>query len=141
MIWRNRDVGYLTHLELARGTERCSLCDLLDEGGVDLVVGMADNGRSPASHVVDVLVAINIPAVGVLDTLKDNRLASHGLECSHGRVDATREKSLCLLEDLIVQLRCGGRSDKNQRWPCRKDIGTRIGIINNLKSFRFNYLF
>lgn len=90
-----------SHLELAGCAKAGSLFDLSLEGGVDLVVGMADNGRSPASHIVNVLVSINIPAVGILDSLKDDGLATHGLECTHGRVDAAGEKSLCLLEDLI----------------------------------------
>jgi hypothetical protein len=72
-----------SHLKLARCSKAGSLFDLSLEGSVDLVVGMAHDGRSPASHVVDVLVSIHIPAVGILDSLKDDGLASDGLESTH----------------------------------------------------------
>ncbi len=100
----------LPHLELAGGAEGGSLLDLGLESGVNLVVGMANDGGAPRADVVDVLVAIDVPAVGALDPLKDDGLAAHRLEGTHGRVDATRQQGLRLLEDLraiAAQAGCG----------------------------------
>lgn len=94
----------MPHLEFARCPEAGALVDLLLEGGINLLVGVTDNRRSPAADVVDVLVSIDVPAVGILDALEDDWLATHGLESTHGRVDTTGEQLLCLLENLKVTI-------------------------------------
>lgn len=91
---------FLAHLQLAGSAEAGALLNLGLQRGVDLVVGVANDGRAPGAHVVNVLVAIDIPAVGVLDALEHNGLATHAAEGAHGRVDAAGQQGLGLLEDL-----------------------------------------
>lgn len=67
----------LAHLELAGGAEAGALVDLQLEGGVHLVVCMADNCGAPATDIVNVLVSVDIPAVGILDALEDDGLAAN----------------------------------------------------------------
>ncbi len=54
-----------------------------------------------------VLVAIYIICVGAFNSVKDNRLASNGLESSHRRVDTTREKGLSLSKNLDRRIESG----------------------------------
>ena len=67
----------MPYLELAGGAKAGALVELELQCGIDLIIGMADNCRAPAADVVDVLVSIDVPAVGVLDTLKDDGPAAH----------------------------------------------------------------
>jgi len=92
----------VSHLELAGCAEAGSFVDLLLEGCINLLVGMADNCGAPAADVVDVFVSIDVPAVGVLDAIKDDRLATNGFEGAHGGVDTTGKQFLSLLENLEV---------------------------------------
>ncbi len=57
-------------------------------------MGMTANGRSPGTHVVDVLVAVYIPNVGPFHSVKNNRLAPHRLECPHWRTHTTGHEVL-----------------------------------------------
>mmetsp|Transcript_508 Transcript_508/g.1557 ORF Transcript_508/g.1557 Transcript_508/m.1557 type:complete len:443 (+) Transcript_508:800-2128(+) len=65
------------------------------------VVRVADDGRAPGAHVVDVLVAIHVPRVRALDAVEDHGLAAHGLEGAHGGADAAGHQVLGLREDLV----------------------------------------
>jgi len=60
----------------------------------DIVVGMAEDSRSPGSDVVDVLVLIDVPGVGTLDAVEDDGVAADGLERTDGRGDATGHQLL-----------------------------------------------
>ena len=55
----------------------------------DIVIGMAEDGRSPGSDVVNVLVFIDVPSVGALDAVEDDGVAADGLEGTDGRGDST----------------------------------------------------
>lgn len=55
------------HLQFAWGAKGGALVNLLLERRVDLVVAGADDGRAPAANVIDVLVAVDVPAVGTLE--------------------------------------------------------------------------
>ena len=55
----------------------------------DIVIGMAEDGRSPGSDVVNVLVFIDVPSVGALDAVEDDWVAADGLEGTDGRGDST----------------------------------------------------
>lgn len=55
----------------------------------DIVVSMAEDGRSPSSDVVNVLVFIDVPGVGALDAVEDDGVAADGLEGTDGRGDST----------------------------------------------------
>jgi hypothetical protein len=54
-------------------------------GGEDVVIGVSQDGRSPGSDIVYVLVVIDIPSVGALDTIKDDWISSDALEGTHRR--------------------------------------------------------
>src|SRR5690606_30759365 len=57
--------------------------------GLDNVrIGVAQNGRSPGTHVVRVLLAVCIPDVRALSAFDKARGAAHGTEGTDGRVDA-----------------------------------------------------
>ena len=58
----------------------------------DIVIGMAEDGRSPGSDVVNVLVFIDVPSVGALDAVEDDGVAADGLEGTDGRGDSTRHE-------------------------------------------------
>eukprot|EP00955_Chlamydomonas_euryale_P073600 361791-Chlamydomonas_euryale.AAC.15 len=89
-----------THLELARRAKRRALIDLRLQHGVDLVVGVADDGRAPGADVVDVLVVVGVPAVSALDAVEHDGLTAHRFERAHWRVDTAGQEVLRLPEDL-----------------------------------------
>ena len=54
-----------------------------------LRVGMADNGRAPRTHIVDVLGVVGIPQIGTVAALKKQRRAAHAAKGAHRRVNPT----------------------------------------------------
>ena len=46
------------------------------------------------------LVVVHVPDIGALDSVKDDGLPSHGIECAHWAVHASWQESLGLCEDL-----------------------------------------
>ena len=92
-------------LELAGSAEGGALVDLRLERGVDLVVGVAADGGTPGADVVDVLVAVDVEAVGILDLVEDDGTAADGLERAHGGVHAAGEDVLGSLENLRITSR------------------------------------
>eukprot|EP00967_Tisochrysis_lutea_P118572 scaffold192794_cov29-Tisochrysis_lutea.AAC.2 len=69
---------------------------------------MADDGRAPGAYVVDVLVAVNVPRLGALNTVKDNWLATNRFEGPNGRGDTTRHDLSRLGHQLIRHLSLEG---------------------------------
>ena len=52
---------------------------------------MAEHERPARQHVVDVLVAINIPYPRALSARNHERLATNTAECAHWRIHTTRK--------------------------------------------------
>ena len=89
-------------LGLGGGAERQAV-----DGGVlhrahDLGMRMAQDGRAPGAHVVDVLLVLGVPDVGALRALDEARRAAHGAEGAHGRVDAAGNAAAGAFEELGV---------------------------------------
>mmetsp|Transcript_11173 Transcript_11173/g.16762 ORF Transcript_11173/g.16762 Transcript_11173/m.16762 type:complete len:245 (-) Transcript_11173:96-830(-) len=93
-------------LERAGGSEAGSLVHGLLDGIQYLVIGMSDDGGSPGTNVVDVLVVVHVPGVGSLDAVEHDGVSSDALECAHRGADTTRHQSLCLGEDLLALGEC-----------------------------------
>ena len=110
-------------LKSAGSPEACALLDCFLKCADHFGVGMAADCRSPAADVIDVFVVIDVPGIGALDPIKDDRLPTHGFECTHWGAHATGHQSLGGAEQLLgatgVQAWCchwGGsqRADANR---------------------------
>jgi hypothetical protein len=101
------------HLERAGRAEAGALLELVAQHGVDLVVRGADDGGAPRPDVIDVLVAVHVPAVGALDPVKHDRVAADRAERADGRVDAAGEERARLGHDLR---RRGGAVAPGRYW-------------------------
>mmetsp|Transcript_11148 Transcript_11148/g.19503 ORF Transcript_11148/g.19503 Transcript_11148/m.19503 type:complete len:341 (+) Transcript_11148:685-1707(+) len=88
-------------LELTGSAEAGALLQLLHDDLVHFVVACTHDGRPPTADIVDVLVVIDIPGVGTLDTIEHNGAPAHRLECAHRRVHAPRQQVLGLEHDLV----------------------------------------
>ena len=112
-----------TDLQLARGAKGGALVDLRLQRVVDLVIRGAHDGGAPAADIVDVLVAVDVPAMGALHAVEDDRAAAHGLERANRRVDAARQQVLRLLEYLQTQA---------QKPPLRERVTRFFGANANV---------
>mmetsp|Transcript_7468 Transcript_7468/g.18103 ORF Transcript_7468/g.18103 Transcript_7468/m.18103 type:complete len:525 (+) Transcript_7468:23-1597(+) len=83
------------------GAERGALLEGLDKRVVDLLQVVAADGGAPSADVVDVLVAVDVEAIGALHLVKDDGLAAHRLEGTHGGGHAAGHDRLGLRHDLL----------------------------------------
>ena len=88
-------------LERARRAERRALLHGLGDAGEHGLVGMADDGRAPRAHIVDVLVAVNVVRLAALDMVKHDGVAAHRLEGTDGRGHAARHERDRLRHDRV----------------------------------------
>ena len=79
----NQDFGF-GGCAKRQAIHRCRL-----HGGNHLRVSVADNGRAPRAHIVDVLGVVGIPQIGTVAALKKQRRAAHAAKGAHRRVDPT----------------------------------------------------
>src|SRR3546814_10520074 len=70
------------------GSERQSVFSGLLDGAYDLGMRMAQNGRTPGAHVVDIACVVRIPHIGTLGALDEARCAAHRSEGPDGRIDS-----------------------------------------------------
>ena len=75
-----------------------------------LGVRVANNGRPPRAHVIDVGLALHVPHAGALGPLDEARRAAHGPEGPHGRVDAAHQHLAGTVEFLLVGCLAHGNS-------------------------------
>mmetsp|Transcript_21403 Transcript_21403/g.28119 ORF Transcript_21403/g.28119 Transcript_21403/m.28119 type:complete len:267 (-) Transcript_21403:34-834(-) len=97
----NNGLGELV-LKRARSSERGSLVHGGLYGIQNIIVGMSKNGRSPSSDVVNVLVLIDIPSVGTLDTIENDRISPNRLEGTDGRRNSTGHQFLSFGKDFLT---------------------------------------
>ena len=98
----------------AGGAERQAIgrCGL--HGPDDGRMGMADDGRAPGAHIIDVALALHVPHPCALGALDEARGAAHGPEGPHGRVDPANQHLAGTVEFLLVGLLRHG--DGSLRW-------------------------
>mmetsp|Transcript_2135 Transcript_2135/g.3011 ORF Transcript_2135/g.3011 Transcript_2135/m.3011 type:complete len:293 (+) Transcript_2135:655-1533(+) len=86
----------------ARSTEGGSLFHGCLDSVQYIIISMSQNGRSPGSNVIDVLVLVNIPGVSTLYPVEDNRVSSDTLESTYRRRHTSRHQGLCFSKDLFT---------------------------------------
>ena len=87
--------------ECAGGSEAGALLNCFLQRTDHFGMGMTTDRGPPAADVVDVFVVINVPGVGALDAIENDRLATHRFECTHWGAHATRHQSLGGTEQLL----------------------------------------
>src|SRR5438445_368028 len=97
-----RDLLGHAHFHRAWRAERQTRARGLDHGGAHLRMVVACNHRSPRADVVDVALAFDIPQVGAVRVIGEERLATDRLERAHRRVDAAGHQRLCTLEPIVI---------------------------------------
>src|ERR1019366_5416246 len=83
---------------LRRRAEAGARFERLAHGFYDRRVAVPEQQRSPRTHVVDVLVAIDVEDVRSLAASDEGRSAALASEGAHGRVDPSRNYFLCSLK-------------------------------------------
>ena len=68
----------------------------------DVGVGVAEQGRPPRAHQVDVVAPLGAPDAGAVSALDEDRCPSHRPEGSHGGVDAAGNDGAGCLEEAGV---------------------------------------
>ena len=59
---------------------------------------MAENERSPAQHVIDVGIAIDIRHLAAGARFKEDRRSANGSKCAHRRINSTGDEITCVIE-------------------------------------------
>ena len=79
---------------------------------------MAADRWAPATDVIDVFIAIDIPRIGTLHPIEHDRLTAHRLKRSHWRAHPTGHQALRCAEDGLgaagVQRRCCHRNRRQE---------------------------
>ena len=103
---------HLGQLDLPRrgGAEAGAVAQLLVDLPDHLDVGVAEDGRAPAAHVVDEDVPVDVEDLRALGPGDEERRHPHAPEGAHRAVHAAREEGLGLLEELLRQVGLHGIS-------------------------------
>ena len=60
---------------------------------------VAGDHRPPRADVVDVALAFDVPQIGAVGVVGEERLAADRLESAHRRIDAAGQQAQCALEN------------------------------------------